>query len=90
MTCKKNDILLKENEIIDEIYFVREGRLSLEIPINMDIPEESTNEYLSKEFNDFAFNFKEIDSFNNIPNIMDSNISEHSIIYFMDFSKSIS
>ena len=79
LTCKKNDILLKENEIIDEIYFVREGRLTLEIPINMNMPEESANEYLSKEFNNFAFNFEEEDAFNNLPNIIDENISEHSI-----------
>jgi hypothetical protein len=79
MTCKKNDILLKENEIIDEIYFVREGRLTLEIPINMNMPEESANEYLSKEFNNFAFNFEEEDTFNNLPNMMNTNISGHSI-----------
>jgi hypothetical protein len=79
MTCKKNDILLKENEIIDEIYFVREGRLTLEIPINMDMPEESANEYLSQEFDDFAFKFEEEDAFNNLQNIINTNISEHSI-----------
>ena len=77
--CKKNEILLKENEIIDEIYFVREGRLTLEIAINMNMPEESANEYLSQEFNNFAFNFEEEDAFNNLPNIIDENISEHSI-----------
>jgi hypothetical protein len=79
MTCKKNDILLKENEIIDKIYFVREGRLTLEIPINMDMPEESANEYLSKEFDDFAFKFEKEDTFYNLKNIINTNISEHSI-----------
>ena len=81
MVCKKNDVLLKENEIIDEIFFVREGRLTLEIPINMDIPEESTNEYLSKEFNNFAFNFEEED---NLPKLMDSNMTERSITSLLE------
>ena len=77
---KKNDILIKENEIIEEIYFVREGRLSLEVPINMNNPEESTNKYLSKEFLDYAFeldyeaNYSQLKHASNkaISNIMDS------------------
>ena len=79
LVCKKNDILLKENEIIEEAFFVREGGLCLEIPINMDRPEESTNEYLSKEFNNFAFNFEDQDNLDNLPKIIDTNISNKSL-----------
>ena len=75
LICKKNEILLNENEIIEDVYFVREGRISLEIPIDMNDPKKSVNDYLSKEFMDFAFNFKENDS----PNIIGTNISNHSI-----------
>ena len=84
LICKKNEILLKENEIIEEIFFVREGRLSLEIPINMDEPEDAANEYLSRKFMNFAFNFDENDNFNNLSKIMESNISNHSITSLLE------
>ena len=87
ITGKKNDILLKENSIIEEMYFVQEGRLALEVPINMDNPEESTNKYLSDDFLNFAFEFDYEANYNQIPqistlgasNIMDSDI--HSFIH---------
>ena len=84
LICKKNYILLKENEIIEEIYFVREGGLCLELPINMDNPEESINEYLSKEFNNYAFNFSNQDNLSNIPKMIDSNISNKSLTSLLD------
>ena len=56
--CKKNEILVNENEIIEEIIFVKEGRLSLELPIDMDNQEISAEEYLSQGFMNFAFNFE--------------------------------
>ena len=83
LICKKNHILLKENEIIEEIYFVREGGLSLELPINMDSPEETINGYLSKEFNNFAFKFNNQDNLGNITKI-DSNISNKSLTSIID------
>ena len=79
LICKKNEILLKENEIIEEIFFVREGRLSLELPIDMENLEETINIYLSKQFMNFAFNFEGEDNFNNLTKIMETNISNHSI-----------
>ena len=57
VTGKKNELLLKENALIEEVYYVKEGRIALEVPINMDNPEESTNKYLSDEFLSFAFDF---------------------------------
>ena len=80
LICYKNEILLRENEIIEDVYFVKEGRLSLEIPIDMDNPEKSANDYLSKEFMHFAFDFKENDS----PNIIGTNITNHSITSLFD------
>ena len=53
----KDDILLKENDLIEEVYFVREGKLALEVSINIDNPDKSINKYLSNEFLNFAFDF---------------------------------
>ena len=50
----------------------------------MESPEESTNEYLSKEFNHFAFNFDDQDNLSNIPKIIDSNISNKSLTSILD------
>ena len=86
ITSKKNDILIKENEIIEDIYFVCEGRLALEVPIDMDNQEESTNKYISDEFLNFAFDFDYEANYNQVPqisNINGSNLGEsviHSII----------
>ena len=80
LICKKNEILLNENDIIEDIYFVREGRLSLEIPIDMNDPDKSANDYLSKEFMNFAFNFDEQDTLN----IIGTNITNHSISSLFD------
>ena len=54
-TSKKNTFLLFEGEMIEEIIFVKDGRLSLEAAIDMDEPESSINGY-------FTFNFKGITS----------------------------
>ena len=72
---KKNEILLTENEIIEEIIFVKDGRLSLELPIDMDTPEDSIKEYLSEQFSNFAFKFKTDEDFK----FAESKISKHSI-----------
>lgn len=72
---KKNDVLLNENEIIDQIFFVNEGRLSLELPIDMNNLEYSTNEYFNKEFMNYAFNFESNDNFK----FIESDISNRSI-----------
>ena len=55
-TASKDEILINEDDIIEEIIYVREGKLSLEIPINIDNPDESINKYLSVEFLKYAFN----------------------------------
>ena len=73
--CKKNEIIMNENEIIEKIVFVKEGRLSLELPIDMENPEISTEEYLSQQFMNFAFNFDSDNKFN----IDQLNISKLSI-----------
>ena len=57
ISALKGDILLRENDLIEEMYFVKEGKLSLEVSINIANPEESINKYLSDDFLNFAFDF---------------------------------
>ena len=62
----KDDILLKENDLIEEIFFVREGKLALEVSINIDNPEESIHKYFSGDFLNFAFDFNPDQSFSKL------------------------
>ena len=57
ISALKYDILLRENDLIEEIFFVNEGKLSLEISIDIFNPEESINKYLSNDFLDLTFEF---------------------------------
>ena len=67
ISAVKEDILLKENDLIEEMFFVREGKLALEVPIDIDNPEESINKYLSNDFLNFAFDFNPNQSYTLIP-----------------------
>ena len=49
---KKNAFLIHEGQIIDNITFVKEGRLGLEASINIDEPGKSVLKYLNKNFID--------------------------------------
>ena len=77
VSAKKNDILINENDKIESYIFIRDGRLSLEITINLDSAEESVNKYLSNDYLCFA---EDID--NDAPNasMISKNISLNSII----------
>ena len=44
----KGDTLIKEGEFIDDIIFIKDGILSLEICIDGDYPEKSVEDYLRK------------------------------------------
>ena len=52
---KKNVLILKEDQLIDNVIFITQGRLSLEIAIDLESPEESINKYLSKNYNPLRF-----------------------------------
>ena len=43
----KNDILINEGDLIEEIIFVKKGVLSAELPINMTNPQENIDKYLT-------------------------------------------
>jgi CRP-like cAMP-binding protein len=44
----KGDILVQEGDFIEDIMFVKEGVLSLEIQIDLDYPDKCIEEYLNK------------------------------------------
>ena len=48
----KNSLLIHDGELIENIFFVNEGRLSLEATINLDTPEDSIYQILNKKFAD--------------------------------------
>ena len=50
MTAKKGAFVINEGELIDNIIFVKEGRLSLVAAIDLDNPSDSIDHYLEKNF----------------------------------------
>ena len=51
ISYKKNTLIIKEDQLIDNAIFIKEGRLSLEIAINLEKPEQSIKKYLNKNYN---------------------------------------
>ena len=51
---KKNSFLIKEGETIENIFFVKDGRLSLEAAIDLDNIEDSIEKYLEHEFGEIS------------------------------------
>ena len=49
---KKNAILIYENQLIDNIIFVKDGRLTVEAAIDILTPNKSINEYFNSKFID--------------------------------------
>ena len=43
----KNDILINDNDMVEDIMFVKFGILSVELPINMSNPQENLDKYLN-------------------------------------------
>ena len=52
LSTKKGAFIIQEGEIIDNIVFVREGRLSLVATIDLDNPLQSIENYMSEKFED--------------------------------------
>ena len=51
ISYKKNTLIIKEDQLIENVIFIKEGRLSLEIAINLENPEQSIKKYLNKKYN---------------------------------------
>ena len=43
----KNDILVNEGDLVEDIMFVKKGMLTVELPINMADPQENINRYIN-------------------------------------------
>ena len=71
---KKNAFLIHEGQLIDNIIFVKEGRLALEASIDMKEPGKSVKQYLNKNFCDIDEDVVIISDYENSLNA--SNISE--------------
>ena len=54
LSSKKNAFLIKEGELIENIFFVKDGRLALEAAIDLDNIEESITKYLEYQFEDIS------------------------------------
>ena len=52
LSTKKGAFIIQEGEIIDNLVFVKEGRLSLVATIDLDDPIASINNYLGEKFKD--------------------------------------
>jgi hypothetical protein len=48
---KRQTLLIKEDQLIDNVIFIKEGRLSLEIAIELENPINSIKKYLGKNYN---------------------------------------
>ena len=48
---KRQTLLIKEDQLIDNVIFISEGRLSLEIAIDLENPINSIKKYLGKNYN---------------------------------------
>ena len=43
----KNDVLINDSDMVEDIMFVKQGVLSVELPINMSNPQENVDKYLN-------------------------------------------
>ena len=79
---KKNAMLIHEGQLIENIIFVKNGRLSLQAAIDIDEPEESMKHYLDKNFGDISDDLMLLSKY-------ESSSSESSIYQSIDMKKTI-
>ena len=53
MTAKKNEFLIYEGEMLEEMIFIKDGRISFEAAINLDDPSISIKKYFYEKFSEF-------------------------------------
>ena len=54
IVSKKNDFLIYEGEMVEEIIFIKDGRISLNAAINLEDPSKSINKYFYENFKAFT------------------------------------
>ena len=67
ITLKKEEILILEGEIIENIIFVKDGKLAMEISIDLKDPYKSIQKYLEKYFIEITRN--DLKALNNLKSI---------------------
>ena len=55
MTSKKNEFLIYEGELLEEMLFIKDGRISFQAAINLDDPSISIQKYFYEKFLEFDF-----------------------------------
>ena len=50
---KRNNFLVYEGEMLEEMIFIKDGRISLEAAINLEDPSKSIDNYFYEKFKDF-------------------------------------
>ena len=68
----KNDMLVNEGDFVEEIMFVKKGVLTVELPLNIQNPEENINKYLNNPI--LQYN-KNVDTGADIKNMISSKLS---------------
>ena len=76
---KKNEFLIYEGEILEEIIFIKNGRISLNAAINMENPLNSIYKYFYESFSPFTSEEER--------KIINENINTKSYISTMNFDK---
>ena len=87
----KNDVLINDSDMVDDIMFVKQGVLSVELPINMSNPQENVDKYLNISLNGPNSNTAEEGKFGNtllLNNLKNSKFK--STIGFQDYNKNLS
>ena len=51
---KRNEFLIYEGEILEEMIFIKDGKISLDAAINLENPSISINKYFYEKFNEFT------------------------------------
>ena len=54
ISTKKNDLLIREGDMVENIIFVKEGRLSLEAKIDINNPYNCIRKYFNENFSGFT------------------------------------
>ena len=82
----KNDILLNEGDFVDDIFFVKKGILSVQIPINIKNPEVYIDKYLNGDI--IEHKYQQNNSLNPVNhNIFEQKKFLNSIILQQKFNK---
>ena len=93
IVVRKETILIKEGDLINEIYFVHEGRLALEAIVDLNDPLKSLQKYILINFGDIQKEKEEnLESFsqNSLSNNLSNFINNRSINDYNSYKRQIS